>query len=128
MTEFSSRAQASFNELYKAIGGLTAEVSALRRDIQAADRRGTETSKRAEQHRAVMHRRVDELVAEVGDLKADMAKVVGDVADAKQVTDDVRRWKLMGIGALGVTGIAAGAISSAITFFWSDIVRLLRAG
>lgn len=26
------------------------------------------------------------------------------------MTDDVRRWKLMGIGALGVTGIAAMAL------------------
>jgi len=32
----------------------------------------------------------------------------------------------MGLGALGVTGIAAGAIGSAITYFWSDLLRLLR--
>lgn len=28
----------------------------------------------------------------------------------KPVADDVKRWKLMGIGALGVTGIAAMAL------------------
>ncbi|MEZ0000693.1 hypothetical protein ABIA18_002490 [Sinorhizobium fredii] len=33
-----------------------------------------------------------------------------NVAEMKPVTDDVKRWKLMGIGALGVTGIAAMAL------------------
>ncbi|WP_371258834.1 DUF1515 family protein [Ensifer sp. ZNC0028] len=28
----------------------------------------------------------------------------------RPITDDVKRWKLMGIGALGVTGIAAMAL------------------
>nr|WP_272939271.1 DUF1515 family protein [Ensifer adhaerens] len=40
-----------------------------------------------------------------------MAVAVGaDVAEMKPVTDEVKRGKLMGIGALGVTGISAMAL------------------
>lgn len=43
-------------------------------------------------------------------LAAAFREVVVDVAEMKPVTDDVKRWKLMGIGALGVAGIAAVAL------------------
>ncbi|WP_069059792.1 DUF1515 family protein [Sinorhizobium sp. RAC02] len=36
------------------------------------------------------------------------------VAELKPATDEVRQWKLMGIGALGVTGLAAMALG--VTF------------
>ncbi|MFD1983847.1 DUF1515 family protein [Mesorhizobium newzealandense] len=38
------------------------------------------------------------------------------------------RWKLMGLGALGVTGMAAAALASLIMAYWSEIWRLLRGG
>ena len=105
---------------------LTAEVSGLRRDIQESDQRAADSNRRADEHRTVVHRRVDELVAEVGGVKTDLVTVKRDLSDAKAVTEEVKRWKLMGLGALGVTGIAAGAIGSAVTYFWSDLLRLLR--
>ena len=117
---------ASINELYKAIGTLTAEVAGLRRDIQDAEATARQSDNRAIAHRAAVHRRVDDLGGEIGELKTDMAGVKRDVTDTKAVTDEVIRWKLMGLGALGVTGLAAGAISSLLTYFWSDLVRLVR--
>jgi len=117
---------ASLNEIYKAIGTLTAEVAGLRRDIQEADVEARESGARADQHRATLHRRMDELVGEIGDLNVELVQVKNDVKDAKGVTDDVKRWKLMGIGALFVTGIAASAIGSVVTYLWSDIGRWFR--
>ncbi|MGO4641731.1 DUF1515 family protein [Mesorhizobium sp. 2RAF45] len=38
------------------------------------------------------------------------------------------RWKLMGLGALGVTGMAATALASLVTAYWTDIWRALRGG
>ncbi len=60
--------------------------------------------------RAAVHQRMDQLVDRVGHVEASVATIGEDVAEMKPVTDDVRRWKLMGIGALGVTGIAAMAL------------------
>lgn len=39
--------------------------------------------------------------------------VKDDVAEMKPVTDEVKRWKLMGIGALGVVGIGGASIGYA---------------
>jgi hypothetical protein len=57
-----------------------------------------------------------------------MVVVKDDIAEMKPVTEDVRKWKLMGIGALGVIGI--GGASLGVTF--ADVVKrglaLLRVG
>ncbi|KSV77529.1 hypothetical protein N183_19370 [Sinorhizobium sp. Sb3] len=57
----------------------------------------------------------------VGDLEASVSTIDANVAEMKPVTDDVKRWKLMGIGALGVTGIAAMALG--VSF--AEAIRLI---
>ena len=56
---------ASLNEIYKAIGSLETAVKGLAAKIDESDQRA-DASKRADEHRATVHRRVDELVGEVG--------------------------------------------------------------
>ena len=34
----------------------------------------------------------------------------------------------MGLGAFGVTGMAAAALASLVTAYWSDIWRVLKGG
>uniref|UniRef100_UPI003F495797 DUF1515 family protein n=1 Tax=Ensifer adhaerens TaxID=106592 RepID=UPI003F495797 len=55
----------------------------------------------------------DQLVDRVGHVEASVATIGEDVSEIKPVTDAVERWKLMGIGALGVTGIATIGVSFA---------------
>lgn len=126
MASMSSMNGTSNNDIYHAIGSLTSEVASLRRDIQQADTRAMEGNRRADEHRSTIHRRVDEIVQEIGSIKNDMAGVKEDVADTKAVTEDVKKWKLMGMGALGVTGIAFAALGSLVTAYWSSIVGLLK--
>jgi hypothetical protein len=116
------RMTTKLDDISEAIGSLRAEVAGLRRDFQTSELRAVD-------HRSGVHRRMDNLVSEVSGVKVELAvvkedvtDVKGDIADMKPVTDDVRRWKLMGIGALGVTGIAAAAIASIVTAYWSKIV------
>lgn len=68
----------------------------------------------------VVHRRMDDIISEVGDIKTDIATITEQVKDSKAVTDDVKKWKLMGIGALGVVGIGGTAlgVSLANSFEW----------
>lgn len=56
-----------------------------------------------DENSTVVHRRMDEIIAEVGGMKTDIATIRDDVKDSKKVTDEVEKWKQMGIGALGVT-------------------------
>ncbi|WP_337128209.1 DUF1515 family protein [Mesorhizobium sp. Cs1321R2N1] len=51
-----------------------------------------------------------------------------NMTSVKEVTAEVTRWKLMGLGTLGVTGMAAAALASLVTAYWSDIWRVLRGG
>lgn len=121
----------SLHQIFDRLGSLTAEVAALRRDIQDSDARAEQHVERADQHRAIVHRRVDEMVAEVGNLKTRVTSMETTVTDSKAVTDEVRLWKQRGIGALFVTGIASAAVSGVVvgflTYWWESLMRLLRS-
>ncbi|MCK3779675.1 DUF1515 domain-containing protein [Ensifer sesbaniae] len=90
------------------------ELVAGMRGLQESIRRIEEGAQRAEDKTATshanVHLRMEQLADRVGELEASVLAIGTDVAEMKPVTDDVRRWKLMGIGALGVTGIAAMAL------------------
>ncbi|WVT75222.1 DUF1515 family protein [Sinorhizobium chiapasense] len=90
------------------------ELVAGMRGLQESIRRIEEGAQRAEDKTATrhanVHLRMEQLADRVGELEASVLAIGTDVGEMKPVTDDVRRWKLMGIGALGVTGIAAMAL------------------
>lgn len=107
--------------VHQQLGTLIAEVKNLREDFRRAE-------DRSEAGRALLNRRAEELVGRVGTLEGAMAVVKADIAEMKPVTEDVRKWKLMGMGALGVIGI--GGASLGVTF--ADAIKrglaLVRAG
>lgn len=97
------------------IGTLLAKVESIERNMQRAD-----------DHRAVVHRRMDDLVEDVGEMRTDMTAVKRDLADTKEVTDAVKIWRQRGMGALAVTGVASSALTALIASYWSEILRALR--
>ncbi len=100
--------------VHRQLGELTAGM----RGLQDSIRRLEEASRRAEDKaalsRTAVHQRMDQLVDRVGEIEASVTTIGTDVAEMKPVTDDVRRWKMMGIGALGVIGIGGTALG--VTF------------
>lgn len=116
----------SLNDIYKSIGTLTAEVQGLRRDMEASERRAALENREADEKRAVVHHRMDEIVAEVGDIKTDIATITGQVKDSKVVTDQVKQWKLMGMGALAVVGIGGTALGVSIANSFEWVSRLFH--
>lgn len=110
----------------RTLGILLAKVEGIEKAMLNAEREAHETNQAANTSRAAIHRRMDELQGEVSDIKTDLSVVKLDVADTKRVTEDVKRWRLMGLGALGVTGIAASAVTSVVAYYWDAIARLLR--
>lgn len=124
---------ASLNEIYKAIGSLETAVKGLAAKIEESDQRADASNKRADEHRTVVHRRVDELVGEVGSLNTKVAKVEGelagvtaDLADTKEVTDEVRAWKQRGIGALAIVGFGASGLTFIIQHYFDQIAAWVR--
>ncbi|WP_315975233.1 DUF1515 family protein [Phyllobacterium zundukense] len=77
-------------------------------------------------NRAVVHRRMDEIVNEVGDIKTDIATITDQVKDSKKVTDQVKQWRAMGLGGLGVVGIACTALGISLASSIEWISRLFH--
>lgn len=119
------------DDISEAIGELRAEVKNLGQKIDRADQNALDTSNKAAEHRSAIHKRVEEIADEVGEVKVDMTVLKVTVADTKAVTDEVKLWKAQGKGALLVVGIASAAISSAVVgflaYWWDVIMRLLRS-
>ncbi|MCM5687856.1 DUF1515 domain-containing protein [Sinorhizobium meliloti] len=88
--------------VHQQLGTLVAEVKNLREDLRRSE-------DRSDVGRVSMTRRMDELVERMRTLEGSMMLVKDDIAAMKPVTEDVRKWKLMGMGALGVIGIGGAA-------------------
>lgn len=96
------------------------ELIAGMKNLEEAFRRSEDKS---DVSRASVHRRMDDLVDRVGKVEGAVGQVNEDIIEMKPVTDDVRRWKLMGIGALGMIGI--GGIALGVSF--ADVLKRIAA-
>lgn len=109
------------SDIYHSLGSLEAKVDGL---IEAAKR----SEDKSDKSRAAVHRRLDEVVDRVGDLEAAQAQTQRDVKEMKPVTDDVKRWKIMGIGAMGIVGIAAAALGVTFGDAVKRVVMVMTGG
>lgn len=106
------------------------EIASLRHDLKESEARQAlsyeQSETRAAASRAKMHEKTDQLTAKMGATENEVKALKEDMAEVKLVTAEVTRWKLMGLGALGVTGIAFASLGSVVTYYFHDIVRALR--
>jgi hypothetical protein len=109
--------------VHRLLGELVAEMRGLKEDIQEIRGAQMRSEDRTTQSRAVVHRRMDEMVDRVGALESNITNVQTDIADIKPVTNDVKRWKLIGIGALGMIGL--GGIALGVSF--ADVLKRIAA-
>ncbi|RUU93361.1 DUF1515 domain-containing protein [Mesorhizobium sp. M7A.F.Ca.MR.176.00.0.0] len=118
--------------LLEATQNMQRDITEIRRDIKDSDSRAAlsyeQSEQRAAASRSKMYAKTDELVDRVAATETAVSKLNDDMTGVKAVTAEVTRWKLMGLGALGVTGMAAAALASLVTAYWADIWRVLRGG
>lgn len=121
----------SLHDVSVAIGELRGDIRGLVSKIDQAERDREKSTRRADEHRAAIHKRVDDLVTDLGGLANKVEQMEPAVRDSKAVTDEFKEWKQRGIGALFVAGIAGtsigGTIVGFIAYWWENIMRLLRA-
>lgn len=96
------------------LANLSPACTGLQDSIRRIEEAARRSEDKSEASRAVVHRRLDEVVDRFGKVETSIFTVQEDVTEMKPVTEEVRRWKLMGMGALGVAGLAAMALG--VTF------------
>lgn len=101
-------------EVYKALGRLEEATSNLVEDIKDVK----ENQEEAKQSRDVINNQMAAMLTRM-DAFDKQLKVV------TIVTDDVTRWKQMGIGALAVTGFGASALTAIIMHYSTQLIDLL---
>ena len=115
---------AANDEIMRALGRLEEGVARLRADF-------TDEKEHSAESRGRMHQKLEKIEEDVG-IVGKVAAQARDKADAtesvltgdvKPVTDEIKRMKLMGIGALAVVGLAAGWLGASA----AQIIEALRA-
>jgi hypothetical protein len=109
--------------VHRQLGELIAGMRGLQESVKRVEDQALRSEDKSAESRAVVHRRMDEISTRVGSVEASIASVKEDVIEMKPVTDDVKRWKVMGLGALGVVGIGGAVLGVS---FGDAVKRLLN--
>lgn len=119
-------ATTSLNEIYLAIGSLTNAVEGLKEQIASNEKRNEDAIRSANESRANVHRRLDDIVTRTTHLENGMVAVQKTIEEVEKVTIEVTtlRTKAQGAGSLGywllrIGGVvlsAAGGFAAAYTW------------
>lgn len=105
------------------LGELLAISRALQEDVRRIEAKVQRAEDKSDESRAKMHSRIDDVVGTVGEVQTSVATLEKDVREMKPITDDVKRWRLIGMGALGMIGV--GGIALGVSF--ADALKRIAA-
>lgn len=111
--------------VHRQLGELVAGMHGLQESIRRVEQQSLRSEDKAAESRAAVHRRMDEMVNRVGSVESSVSSLKDDVLEMKPVTEDVKRWRLMGLGALGMIGIAGIALGVTFADAMKRIASLL---
>ena len=100
--------------VHRQLGELLAISRALQEDVRRIEAKVQRAEDKSDESRAKMHSRIDDVVGTVGEVQTSVVTLERDVKEMKPVTDDVKRWRLIGMGALGMIGV--GGIALGVSF------------
>ncbi|MFN3549604.1 MAG: DUF1515 family protein [Mesorhizobium sp.] len=100
------------NEIYQAIGSLTQAVKGVEAQIASNEKRNEDAIRMANESRANVHRRLDDIVERTAHLENSVAAVTKTLEEVEEVTVKVKtmRAKAQGAGTLGYWLLKLGGI------------------
>lgn len=102
---------------------LAVEIRHLREDINEMKSQTQRDQDKADVSRAKVHARLDEVAKSVTVLEEQRRADADRLVSVEAVTNEVKRWKIMGMTSISIVGIGAAALG--ITFA-DAIKRLLQ--
>lgn len=105
--------------LHQQIGELIAGLRELKEDNRELKDMLTSSERSSSEHRRLLHDKIEAVADKVVAIDNRVVVTEKDVTFMKPITEDIQRWKLIGIGALGMVGIAGTALG--VTF--ADVLR-----
>lgn len=120
----------AMHDINRQLGMVIAGLEGMRRDLSASDAK-------SDQSRIGVHRRLDDLVDQVGAIDTTVSVIGARLATVETTLKDLvmptvnkfDAWEQRGLGALAMAGMAGSAIGAAIVYFWAEIVaKLTRTG
>lgn len=116
------------------IDGISRLLGEIEGTLRALDRRMSEVDSRAESRHTAICSRFDDQDKVNNSNNDALAVIYGElrwmkdiiIDDIRPTVEDVKRWRLMGMGALGIIGIGGAAIGSGIMWLLSHagLVRM----
>lgn len=99
------------------LGQIQGTLQALDRKVDDGERRASDSRTQIQRHLEEQDDAMQAIVVSATQTQ-DEVRFMRDtlINDVKPVTDDVKRWRLMGVGAIGITGIGAAWLTA--NFSW----------
>ena len=102
--------------------------------LQALDRKVDTNNSRAEAASAKMlsalddhDTRLDALANDSREMREQLDLVAQTAKDSKEVTDDVKRWRQLGVGIIGIVGIGAAWVGANGAVIFDAVMHWLKA-
>src|SRR5690606_29554746 len=115
-------------EIHRTLGSLVEGMAGIKEDMLEIKSAMEKQDGKSAESRAAMRSRLEEVADRVGGLETTSAEMKRDIGDMKPVTDQVKRWQTMGIGALGVVGIGGAVLGVSFGDVVKRIFSLLTGG
>ena len=120
----------AMHDINRQLGMVIAGLEGMRRDLSTSE-------SKSDQSRIGVHRRLDDLVDQVGEIDTTVSVIGARLATVETTLKErvmptvgkVNAWEQRGIGALATAGMAGSAFGAVIVYFWQEIVaKLTRLG
>ncbi len=109
------------------LGDIRGSLRALESKVDTNNNRAEASSAKVMATLEEQDERLDELADSSRLMRTELTGITTTVTDSKMVTDDVKRWRQLGLGIIGLVGIAAAWIGGNLSWLLDMSMGWVRA-
>lgn len=109
------------------LGDIRGSLRALESKVDTNNNRAEANSAKVMATLEEQDERLDELADSSRLMRTELTGLTTTVTDSKMVTDDVKRWRQLGLGVIGLVGIAAAWIGGNLSWLMDMSLEWVKA-